>query len=157
MAGPGTDGNQPGFKGNCSVQIQDEPPPGACPSAGMGRKPARGRARQLWGPGHPPPSGALRGGPALLPPVTSCRGTGAPRTQSDSVVGDEGDAPADGLVEILLGLVLQQKPDGGRQLGAPPRSCVLSPLVQEGACRRPRTGLPARHVWGRGCSENGHL
>ena len=36
-AGPGTDGNQPGFKGNRSVQTQDEPPPGACLSAGMGR------------------------------------------------------------------------------------------------------------------------
>lgn len=42
--------------------------------------------------------------PGLLPLSEAVE---VPHTKPDPVVGDQGDAPANGLVEVLLGLVLQ--------------------------------------------------
>ena len=51
----------------------------------------------------------------MSPPGPLSEGPQAPRTKPDPVVGDQGDAPADGLVEVLLGFALQRDTVGGRE------------------------------------------
>lgn len=74
--------------------------------------------------------GSAKEAPILLPPPTpSVQAVEVPRTEPDPVISDQGDTPANRLVEVLLSLILQQERQQVSTGVCWDSSCLLSPLI----------------------------